>query len=309
VQSPITIAVVDDAIDTRHCEFAGRVSGQLDAATGEPSSLPRGWQPHGTKVAGLALAGGVQVTGVAPTARLLAVRVPALSSRLGDPTEAVAIRWAAQHGADVICCAWGPQELDGRTASLPRSTRDAIDFALWHGRGGKGCVVLFSSGNHGSDIARNEYASHPGVIAVGACNCHGKHPEYSGWGGALWCVVQSNDPGDPVGALGTYATTTPVGSFLLGDTFYTDEFGFTSAACAVAAGVCAQILSANSGLTSLEVREIVADSCRKIDVEGGSYDAKGHSPLYGYGRLDAEGAIELAHRKFATSSVQSIRAL
>ena len=299
----VTIAVVDDAVDTRHCEFAGRVSGEWDAATGAHSSLPVGWQPHGTKVAGLALAGGVEVTGVAPTARLLAVRVPALSSRLGDPTEAVAIRWAAQHGADIICCAWGPQDLTDRTVSLPRHTRDAIDFAVWHGRAGKGSVVLFSAGNHGADIARNEYTSHPGVIAVGACNCHGKHPKYSGWGDALWCVAPSNDPGDPVGALGTYATTTPVGSFLLGDTFYTNDFGFTSAACAVAAGVCAQILSANPGLTALEVREVIAESCRKIDADGGSYDGLGHSPLYGYGCLDATRATELAYQKIATSSV------
>ena len=75
-------------------------------------------------------------------------------------------------------------------------------------------------------------ASHPGVISVGACNRHGKRPDYSSWGEALWCVVQSNDPRDPTGAYDTYATTTPIGSLLLGDTFYTDDFGFTSAACA-----------------------------------------------------------------------------
>src|SRR5512143_2676113 len=69
----VTIAVVDDAIDTRHTEFAGRIVGEWDAASGAQSSRPVGWQPHGTKVAGLALAGGISVTGVAPKARLLAV--------------------------------------------------------------------------------------------------------------------------------------------------------------------------------------------------------------------------------------------
>ena len=299
----VTIAVVDDAVDTRHSEFAGRVVGQWDAATRAPSSLPRGWQPHGTKVAGLALAGGIEVTGVAPTAQLLAARVPALSHRLGDPTEAAAIRWAAEQGADVICCAWGPQELDEKTVKLPGYTRDALDFATERGRDGKGCVVLFSAGNHGADIAQSEYASHPGVIAVGACNRHGKHPRYSGWGDALWCVVQSNDPDDSTGALDTYSTTTPVGSFLLGEAFYTLDFGFTSAACAFAAGVCAQILAANPELTALDVREIITESCMKIDTEGGSYDERGHSPFYGYGRLDGARAIELANRKLEITSV------
>jgi len=299
----ITVAVVDDAVDTRHAEFAGRVTGEWDAVTGAHSALPQGWQPHGTKVAGLALAGGIEVTGVAPTAQLLAVRVSALSRALGDPTEAAAIRWAAENGADVICCAWGPQVLNERTVTVPAATAAALVFAIEHGRGGKGCVVLFSSGNHGADIARSEYASHPGVIAVGACNRHGKHPRYSGWGDPLWCVVQSNDPGDPLGALDTYATTTPVGSFLLGETFYTRDFGFTSAACAFAAGVCARILAANPELTSRDVREIIAQTCEKIDVEGRSYDANGHSPLYGYGRLDCARAIELATRKVETASV------
>lgn len=297
------VAVVDDAVDTRHPEFAGRVAGQWDAAANVASSIPHGWQPHGTKVAGLALAAGIEVRGVAPTAQLLAVRVSALSNRLGDPTEATAIRWAAENGADVICCAWGPQDLNERTVTLPAGTAAALDFAIEHGRGGKGCVVLFSSGNHGADIARSEYASHPGVIAVGACTRHGKHPRYSGWGDALWCVVQSNDPDDPLGASDTYATTTPVGSFLLGETFYTHDFGFTSAACAFAAGVCAQILAANAELTSRDIREIIAESCEKIDVDEGSYDERGHSPLYGYGRLDAARAIELATRKIERPSV------
>jgi subtilisin family serine protease len=299
----VTIAVVDDAVDTRHTEFAGRVVGEWDAASGAQSSRPSGWQPHGTKVAGLALAGGISVTGVAPAALLLGVRVSALTTRLGDPTEAAGIRWAVEHGADVICCAWGPQNLTAESGRLPDHTRDAIDFAVSHGRGGTGCVVLFSSGNYGGDIALNEYASHPGVIAVGACNCHGKHPHYSGWGDALWCVVPSNDPRDPIGAYETYDTTTPIGSFLLGDTFYTADFGFTSAACAIAAGVCARILSANPSLTCHDVRDVIAQSCRKIDAEGGSYDERGHSPYYGFGCLDPARAVDIALEKFAASSV------
>jgi subtilisin family serine protease len=301
-RSTVIIAVVDDAVDTRHPEFAGRIKGQWDAANEVPSSIPRGWEPHGTKVAGLALAGGDGVTGVAPTA-LLGVRVPALSENVGDQTEANGIRWAADHGADVICCAWSPPDPTLESGRLPKHTRAAIDWAVTGGRKGKGCVVLFSSGNDGCDVALNGYASHPGVIAVGACNRHGKHPHYSGWGDALWCVVPSNDPRDPIGAYDTHDTTTPIGSFLLGDTFYTNDFGFTSAACAIAAGVCAQILSVNSTLTSREVRDVVAQSCRKIDAESGSYDERGHSRYYGFGCLDPVRAVDIALEKFAASSV------
>lgn len=302
-RSAVTIAVVDDAVDTRHHEFAGRIAGQWDAASGVRSSIPQGWEPHGTKIAGLALAGGDGVTGIAPKARLLGVRVPALSARVGDHTEGDAIRWAADHGADVICCAWSPPNPTPQSGRLPEHTRAAIDWAVTHGRGGKGCVIVFSSGNDGCDISVNGYASHPSVIAVGACNCHGTRPAYSGWGNALWCVVPSNDPDDPVGAGMTYRTTTPIGSFLLGNTFYTSDFGFTSAACAIAAGVCAQILSVNPCLTWRGVREVVAQACRKIDVGSRSYDVRGHSPYYGFGRLDPVRAVKVARQKIAAWSV------
>src|SRR3954467_11542158 len=74
----ITVAVLDDAVDTRHPEFAGRVGLTKDIADGSDSVLPRGWQPHGTKVAGLVLAAGIKVRGAAPQARLMAIRTPGL---------------------------------------------------------------------------------------------------------------------------------------------------------------------------------------------------------------------------------------
>lgn len=299
----ITIAVIDDAVDTRHPEFAGRVLPGLDVASGTDSVLPRGWQPHGTKVAGLALAGGIKVAGTAPRASLLPIRISAPSARRDEPMQADAIRWAADRGADVICCAWAPDNLAEANGTLDESARAAIDWSVNHGRSGKGCVIVFSSGNEACDIALNGYASHPGVIAVGACNCHGKRASYSSWGEALWCVVQSNDPRDAIGVRMTYTTTTPIGSFLLGDTSYTHDFGFTSAACAIAAGVCAQILSANPSLTWRDVRDVIADSCQKIDVASGTYDGRGHSPYYGFGRIDSVRALQVARQKIERRAV------
>src|SRR5207249_3670931 len=159
---------------------------------------------HGTKVAGLALANGPYITGVAPDALLLPVSVPTLGITIDDdPAEADALRWAADHDAHVICCAWASTH-DAGSSVLPAKTRDALDYCLTHGRDGKGCVLVFAAGNDGGDIALNSYASHPGVIAVGACNCHGRRPAYSNWGSALWCVFPSNDPDDPAGASMSY---------------------------------------------------------------------------------------------------------
>jgi len=300
------IAVVDEGIDVEdHPEFEGRLAPFAGVLRAERQPERRVRRPHGVKVAGLALAGGTNVMGVAPEAQLLPVAVPALRTTTADQTEADALRFAADHGADVICCAWAPRRPTAESGKLPACTRGALDHCLTHGRGGKGCVIIFSAGNDGNDLALNGYASHPGVIAVGACNCHGKHPAYSGWGDALWCVFPSNDPRDPVGASMTYLTTAPAGSLLDGEAFYTTRFGFTSAACAAVAGICALIVSANPELTSDQVKQVLRDSCEKIDVGGGTYDERGHSPLYGYGRPDVARAVRLAQRraKARTASV------
>ena len=299
----VVIAVVDEGVDVDdHPEFVGRVLPPYRGPGAPDRWRQRVRRPHGVKVAGVALAGGREVTGMAPRALLLPVAIPALSATTGDPSEAAGLRWAANQGADVICCAWSPPTTDCAGGRLPRHTREAIDYCLTRGRGGKGCVIVFSAGNDGSNLALNGYASHPGVIAVGACNCHGTRPAYSGWGDALWCVFLSNDPGNPDGAWKTYTTTVPVGSFDQGEAFYTTRFGFTSAACAAVAGICALIVSANPDLTYQEVKAVLRDSCEKIDSAGGTYDDRGHSPLYGFGRPDAARAVELARdRRLATA--------
>jgi subtilisin family serine protease len=235
---------------------------------------------------------------------LLPVSVPTLGTGSDHP-EADALRWAADAGADVICCAWAPSLEAGRYA-LPPSAREALDYCVTEGRHGKGCALVFAAGNDGLDVALNGYATHPGVIAVGACNAQGRRPSYSNSGSALWCVYSSNDPDDPSGASLSYRTTAPAGSLLLGESFYSSAFGFTSAACAIVAGACALILSANPELTSAEVKDVLRMSCEKVDVEGGTYDADGRSPHYGYGRPNIPHAVQLAQGARGKCGVASV---
>jgi len=303
------VAIVDeDATACYHPAFSGRVitTGVVFGDGGARDARTRG---HSIQVAGLALGSGPPVTGLAPAAHLLPVVVPALSTVVGSREEADSLRWAADQGADVICCAWAPPRPTAASGTLAAHTRDSIDHCLTRGRDGKGCVIVFSAGNDVSDLALNGYASHKGVIAVGACNCHGKHPSYSGWGDALWCVFPSNDPRDPVGASMTYLTTAPVRSLLDGEAYYTTRFGFTSAATAAVAGICALIVSANRSLTSADVKAVLRDSCEKIDVESKTYDQRGHSPLYGYGRPDVARAVELARRRWSPTGAASAQKL
>jgi subtilisin family serine protease/subtilisin-like proprotein convertase family protein len=311
-----TIAVIDDGVDVDHVEFSspGKIVAPRDATRGTDNPRPGSRDHHGTACAGVACADGrFGASGVAPLAKLMPIR---LDSGLGSMHEADAFQWAADHGADVISCSWGPEDgawwdpgdpLHDRAVPLPASTRLAIDYATTQGRGGNGCVVLFAAGNGNESVDNDGYASYERVIAVGACNDRGKRSVYSDYGRAVWCAFPSNDIADPDS--GRPAPLTPgiwttdrsgpagynPGSIQSGDAqgHYANDFGGTSSACPGAAGVAALVLAANPSLHWREVKGILKSACDRIDPEGGKYQ-NGHSQLYGHGRLNGVHALELS---------------
>lgn len=313
-----TIAVIDNGADLDHPEFArpGKIVAPRDVTRRSDDPRPQfGDENHGTACSGVACAAGVVgASGVAPRARLMPIR---LASGLGSINEADAFRWAADNGADVISCSWGP--VDGRwfnpndprhnqVVPLPASTRMAMEYATTRGRGGKGCVILFAAGNGNETVDNDGYASAEFVVAVAACNDRGKRSVYSDFGTAVWCAFPSNDLGHiPFGVPDPLTpgiwTTDRVGSagYNPGDPrdgdaagLFANDFGGTSSACPGAAGVAALVLSVNPDLGWREVKELLKRSCDRIDPQGGAYGSDGRSNLYGFGRLNARTAVELA---------------
>jgi subtilisin family serine protease len=334
----VTIAVIDTGIDIDHEEFAskGKVVAPRDATARAPRpDDPRPRRPdeeHGTACAGVACADGrFGASGVAPAARLMPIR---LMSGLGSQAEADAFAWAADHGADVISCSWGPTDGDWwdpsdkahrASARLPDSTRLALEYALRSGRGGRGCVICWAAGNGNESVDNDGYASHPGVIAVAACNDRGKRSVYSDTGKSLWCAFPSSD--DRLDAVRVLPDPPPVGGVwnrphpaprtpgiwttdwsgeygynrggaeAPGDAAgnYSGDFGGTSSSTPGVAGVAALVLSVNRKLGHREVKDLLRLACDRIDRRGGHYDRKtGHSIYYGYGRLNAVKAVKLA---------------
>jgi subtilisin family serine protease len=317
----ITIAIIDDGVDIDHLEFrsSGKLVALRDATQNSSDPRPKddGSEPdnHGTACAGVACADGSSgASGVAPQAKLMPIR---LVSGLRSQQEAEAFRWAADNGADVISCSWGPEDgpwfepndpRHNRKVFLPASTKLAIDYATTQGRAGKGCVVLFAAGNGNESVDNDGYASYERVIAVAACNDQGKRSVYSDFGNAIWCAFPSGDQG--FSAFSHPAPLTPGiwttdrtgnqgynrGRFADGDPTgnYTNSFGGTSSSCPGAAGVAALVLAVNPNLRWQEVKEILKRSGDKIDPAGGQYDANGWSKFYGFGRLNAHTAVSLA---------------
>jgi subtilisin family serine protease len=313
-----TIAVIDDGVDLDHEEFRtkGKIVTPRDASLDSHDPRPGPGDHHGTACAGVACADGVRgASGVAPAARLMPIR---LANDLGSQQEADAFAWATDHGADVISCSWGPVDGDWsdphdprhqQVVPLPDNTRLAIEYALSRGRGGKGAVICWAAGNGNESVDNDGYASYPNVIAVAACSDTSIRSIYSDFGQAIWCAFPSSDFGDEAThhpapkTPGIWTTDrsgkegyNPGGSELRGDAKgnYTNRFGGTSSAAPGVAGVAALVISADPALGWTDVREILKQSCDRIDAADGNYDGDGRSPFYGYGRVNALSAVKLA---------------
>ena len=131
---------------------------------------------------------------------------------------AEAIKWAWQR-ADILSCSWG-----GGPAS--NDITSAINNARRYGRNGKGCVVVFASGNGYPSIKDVSFPGNvDGVITVGAIDNRGVIRNYSQRGASMDLVAPSGgSPGDVV-------TTDRMGNLGYHTGNYYLEFNGTSAAC------------------------------------------------------------------------------
>jgi subtilisin family serine protease len=125
-------------------------------------------------------------------------------------------------------------------------------------------------------------ASHADTIAVGASTDFDFRSDYSQYGTALDFVAPSDG-----GRTGIYTTDRTGSDGYSGDD-YDPDFGGTSAACPLAAGIGALILSVNPALTAAQVRTFMRTTCDKI---GGVTYTNGTNQFYGHGRVNAQAAV------------------
>ncbi len=337
----VVVAIADDGFDLNHPDFqgVGKLVSPKDLRRNDALPLPEtASDNHGTACAGIAIAeeNGRGVVGVAPGCSFMPIRT---SGVLDDQAIETLVDWVVQNNAAVLSCSWGPSAVK---FPLSLRRRAAITRAATQGRNGRGCVVVFAAGNANrpidgtineqgwpQDVLKGEtnwlngFTVHPDVIAVAACTSLGKKAAYSNWGAAIAVCAPSNNapPGTWFPQTG-YVFTPPVvqgslpgvGMFTsdrLGaagytPSDYTGDFGGTSSACPVVAGVAALVLSANPYLTAREVKQILQQTADKITdpdpdpqlgFRYGTYDANGHSQWFGYGRVNAARAVLAARHR------------
>ncbi|MCD6376403.1 MAG: S8 family serine peptidase [Caldisericaceae bacterium] len=278
----ILVAFLDSGVDLDHPDLADNLFSPGVDYTPDNGSDANDVQGHGTSTAGIVAASGdngLGVAGIAFRSKILPLKVFTLYGSAEDAGYAEAMDYAWQHGADVISNSWSG-------TSPSQLLEDAIQRAKTQGRNGKGCVVVFSSGNGGSG-----HVSYPGylenVIAVGASNMFdekknpGSQAYQRRWGGNYGTAL------DLVAPTIVY-TTDIVGSNGYVDGDYFDHFGGTSAACPHVSGVAALVLAADSNLTADQVKDILQRSADKIDLY--AFDENGWNEHVGYGRVNAYNA-------------------
>jgi len=335
----ILVGMFDDACDVDHEDLRGGYIGvghDPSLQTTSPGfSDPRPKAPgdkHGTAVMGLAVArrNTVGVRGVAYQSRFTASR--GLGLNLTNAQKASAFTFARQQEVDVHIDSWG---IPGDTL-VPAVLEEAIEAAFQDGRDldgpegdgttnrpPRGMVVVFASGNGGDDgigderEAGREMATLPTVIGVGATDDSDLIATYSDYGPEIDLLAPG---GDDLAALTTTDNDDNAGYIeagynegglyeaIPGDEdfestgLYTGRFAGTSAACPVAGGVAALVLSANPQLTATSVRLIMEHTAEQVSPEDALYDGvTSRSLRYGYGRINARAAVEAAVDSLATA--------
>ncbi|WOF24361.1 S8 family serine peptidase [Microbacterium betulae] len=266
-----TIAVIDTGIVKGPEEFEGAVAGGTDVSGvgGEDGRTPVGVQDqnHGSYVASLAAARGTGedtgMIGVAPEAQLLSISIGFGSSAAVpfDEQVADAMVWAVDNGADVINLSFTTNTLD-----WDESWDDAFLYAFEHE-----VVVVVAAGNRASGTTVvGAPATIPGVLAVAGVDTNGV------------ASVGASTQGITIGV--SAPSEQLLGISASGDVV---EWNGTSGAAPIVAGIAALVRSAHPELDAANViNRIIRSAHRPAGVDDVP-DA-----LYGYGLVDAAGAVE-----------------
>ena len=292
------IAVVDTGVDLGHEDLAAKLVPGATFIECNPSCGNGSWKgpdgvgqdldTHGTHVSGIAAAitgNGVGIAGVAPDAKIMPVKV--LEDGSGSFEDiAHGVRWAADHGADVINMSLGG--LQGTQlfsiTGLDSTLQDAILYAR-----GKGVAVIAAAGNDSIPLC-NSPGFDEGVLCVVATDSRELRSAYSSGPIRPDLNAVAAPGGSLVPVCGEdIVSTVPAGTSSAGPTCgygdNYDEFAGTSMATPHVAGVAALLAAQGRSVDGIYTALTSTARTPGLGVRGV------FTPTYGYGIVDAAAAV------------------
>lgn len=265
-----TIAVIDTGVGRGPRELDGAVVGGADfSGVGTPDGrtpIGDGDADHGSWVASLAAGRGTGsgkgMVGVAPEADLLSLSIGFGKDSTVPFVDQVAeaIRWAVDHGADVINLSFTTNTLD-----WDRSWDDAFLYAFDHD-----AVVIVAAGNRESGTEEvGAPATIPGVLTVGGVD---RDRRASNSASTQGITIGVSAPSEEL--LGVSAN---------GDLVVWEG---TSGAAPIVAGIAALVRAAHPDLDAANVINRIVSTATKPARAKSTPDV-----LYGYGLIDAAAAV------------------
>lgn len=294
----VNIAIIDDGVDITHNEFDSiSVIASADY-TGSNVTYPASVHgSHATKVAGVIFANHnrYDIAGIAPKANL--INISAINTNFTNPAQLTtffenlvpdicsALFYANASNADIMLCPW--EFLNDTNAANISSLLDSyIEYLLSSGRGGKGTVIIFSSGNDSASTKPIPYPANSDerIIVVGATDQSHNRYSQSCYGNKLDVVA----PG-----VNILTTSTDIN----GNHSIVSVSG-TSVAAAHVAGLVALMLSVNPNLTLTQIDWILKTSAYKSP--NYTFSTYSNHPTgtwnneLGYGEVTAQQAVTMA---------------
>lgn len=294
----VVVSILDDGVDHTHPDLAGnfdpRASHDFNDNDGDP--MPRDLDPdncHGTRCAGEVAAianNSICGTGVAYSAHVGGVRM--LDGKATDALEASSLGFQLQY-VDIFSNCWGPKD-DGKTFGKPGPlAAKALKRGAETGRGGKGNVYVWATGNGGltdDDCNCDGYTTSIYTVSIGCIGDHGLSAYYTELCSSTIAVTFN----------GGAHREKEENKMITTDLHHqcTEQFKGTSSAAPLAAGMIALMLESNNRLTWRDVQHIIVRTAKLTSPVDDGWRTNGagfhFNHKFGFGRLDADAMVEMA---------------
>ncbi|XP_062867720.1 neuroendocrine convertase 1 [Trichomycterus rosablanca] len=296
----IVITVLDDGLEWNHTDIYPNYDPEAsyDFNDNDPDPFPRydstNENKHGTRCAGeIAMQADNNKCGVGVAYNSKVGGIRMLDGIVTDAIEASSIGFNPEH-VDIYSASWGPND-DGKTVEGPgRLAQKAFEYGIQKGRGGKGSIFVWASGNggrQGDNCDCDGYTDSIYTVSISSASQQGLSPWYAEKCSSTLATAYSS---------GDYTDQRITSADLHNEC--TETHTGTSASAPLAAGIFALALEQNPDLTWRDLQHLV--------VWTSEYDPLANNPgwkrngaglmvnsRFGFGLLNAKALVDLADPK------------